>query len=201
VPRLIIGGGRGLKLIIAGSRHIKDYGVVRQAVIVSGFWKKYKHELEIVCGMAPGIDLLGKEFAEKNGLKVHEFPADWNGLGKKAGHVRNAQMGKFALEAEDGGALLAVWDGVSPGTKNMITWADAKGLEWFVYRPDKPSRYLKIGASIRTDFSGKWTAHTIADIENKGNLGHSQSGIMFLVDPPVPKSGGGWVDADWFVPG
>lgn len=117
-----------MKLIIAGSRGITDYETVRQAVIESGYWKKYGNSIEVVCGMARGVDLLGMEFARRNHLEVHEFPADWKGLGKVAGHIRNAQMGDFA----DG--LLAIWDGDSRGTKHMIDYATKKGLEVYVYR-------------------------------------------------------------------
>jgi hypothetical protein len=133
-----------VKLIIAGSRGIKDYATVRQAIIETGVWKKYGKSIEVVCGMAKGVDLLGLEFAKRNGLKWWEFPADWDNLdvpnavirtkrgGKKynlnAGFDRNKRMGDFA----DG--LLAVWDGISGGTKQMIEYAQNKGLEIYVYR-------------------------------------------------------------------
>jgi hypothetical protein len=185
-----------LKIIVAGSRDITDYECVRQAFIESGYWKQYKHSIEVVCGMAKGIDLLGRDFAQKNGLKVHEFPANWKLYGKAAGHIRNVQMGEFAKASE--GRLLAVWDGKSRGTLHMIQWARDNGLKGFIYRTDKPARYAKIGMKVRTDFSGKHSTHIITDIDRERKHGHSQSGVMFLVNPPVPKSGGEWVDADWF---
>lgn len=40
-------------------------------------------------------------------------------------------MGRFAKAHE--GRLLAVWDGKSTGTKDMIGWAKDNGLEHFVY--------------------------------------------------------------------
>lgn len=132
-----------MKLIIAGSRSITDYEIVRQAVMDSGFWAEYRHELEIVCGMAPGVDMLGLEFARRNKLLIHSFPADWDNLlvpgariklnrnGKKynaaAGAMRNIEMGKFS------DALVAVWDGKSRGTKQMIEWAEDNGLETYVH--------------------------------------------------------------------
>lgn len=116
-----------MKLIIAGSRDIEDYDLIRQLVMKSGFWKKYGKSIEVVCGMARGVDRVGLDFAKKNGLQWHERPADWNSHGKAAGHVRNAQM------ADEADALLAVWDGKSPGTKGMIDVARAKGLEVKAY--------------------------------------------------------------------
>lgn len=121
-----------LKIIIAGGREVEDYAIVRQAVIASGYWKEFGRKIEVICGMARGVDLLGKEFAERNGLIVHEFPADWKNLGKAAGHIRNAEMGAFAKAHE--GRLLAVWDGISPGTRGMIGWAEKNGLKRFVYK-------------------------------------------------------------------
>jgi len=116
-----------MKLIIAGSRSITDYKHVKEAVIASGLWKKYGKSLEIVCGMASGVDWLGKEFAEKNGLILHKFPADWKTFGKSAGYIRNKQMAEFA------DCLIAVYDGKSKGTKHMIDIANEKGLGVFVY--------------------------------------------------------------------
>lgn len=116
-----------MKLIIAGSRTITDYNKVREAVIESGYWKQYGKSIEVVCGMAKGVDLLGLEFATRNNLIVHEFPADWNKYGKRAGMIRNKQMGDFA------DALLAVYDGESRGTKQMIEYAQEIGIPVFVY--------------------------------------------------------------------
>lgn len=120
-----------MKLIIAGSRGVTDYSEVRQAVIDSGLWKSYGKSLEIVSGMARGADMLGVEFAQRNGLIVHEFIPDWDNLGKKAGIIRNIDMGKFS------DALVAIWDGKSVGTKQMIDWSNKNGLLVYVHRTDK----------------------------------------------------------------
>lgn len=123
-----------MKIIVAGGRDVADYNIVRQAVIDSGYWKLYGKSIEVVCGMARGVDLLGYEFAKRNGLKVHEFRPDWDGLGKAAGHIRNAEMGAFAKAHE--GRLLAVWDGSSKGTAGMVAWARKNSLQGFIYRTD-----------------------------------------------------------------
>lgn len=105
-----------MKLIIAGSRDINDYNVVKKALVDSGYWKEHGKSLEIVCGMAKGVDYQGLTFALKNSLIVHKFPADWDKYGKAAGYIRNKEMGDFADE------LLAIWNGKSRGTKSMIEY-------------------------------------------------------------------------------
>jgi hypothetical protein len=185
-----------MKIIVAGSREVTDYNIVRQAFIHSGFWRQYRTDIEVISGTARGVDRLGEEFAERNGLRVHRFPADWDKYGKAAGHIRNKEMGKFA-KAHDG-RLLAIWDGNSLGTKQMIDFAIEIGLGGFIYRTDKPVRYnAKVGDKVRTDFSGKFTEHTIV---SRLRDTASQSGVVFQVTPAVPKSGGKdvLIDADWF---
>ena len=110
-----------MKIIIAGCRHIKNYDLVVQAVKESGF-----EITEVVCGAANGVDSLGERYAKENGIKLSYFYADWKNLGKKAGYARNEQMGNY------GQALIAVWDGKSPGTKHMISYAKKKKLLVYV---------------------------------------------------------------------
>ena len=39
-------------------------------------------------------------------LQDMKFPADWDGLGKKAGYVRNAEMAKYAIADVNYGVLM-----------------------------------------------------------------------------------------------
>lgn len=110
-----------MRTIIAGSREITNYGSVIDAVLNSGF-----EISEVVCGMAKGVDLLGKRWALDYGVPVKEFPADWKNLGIKAGYLRNEQMAGYAER------LVAVWDGHSRGTKHMIDIAKREGLTIFI---------------------------------------------------------------------
>lgn len=69
---------------------------------------------EVVCGMARGIDLSGKAWADHYGIHVEPFPADWNGPRKKgAGRYRNGLMADYADE------LLLIWTGESNGSAHM----------------------------------------------------------------------------------
>ena len=61
------------------------------------------------------------------GIPVRQFKAEWRKFGKQAGVLRNIDMAHYA------NALIAVWDGKSPGTMNMINVARRRGLEVFVW--------------------------------------------------------------------
>jgi hypothetical protein len=100
-----------MKTIIAGCRDFKDYNLLKSKV------DAYREDhviTEVVCGGATGADALGENYAVQNGITVKGFPADWNKHGKAAGPIRNRQMAEYA------DCLIAVWDGKSRGTKNMI---------------------------------------------------------------------------------
>lgn len=110
-----------MRTIIAGGRDITDILLVEQAVCESGFEITY-----VVSGKARGVDTLGEQWAEARGIPVLSFPANWDKYGKAAGAIRNKEM------AENADALIAIWDGVSLGTGNMVSAAFQKGLKVFV---------------------------------------------------------------------
>lgn len=122
-----------MKLIIAGGRDFEDkvsactefLNFARE--LNTGF-HKVNPITEIVSGGARGADRCGEYVAQFFCLPVKQFIPDWDGLGKKAGHVRNREMGDYA------DALLAFWDGKSTGTKGMIEYAQKKGLKVKVVR-------------------------------------------------------------------
>ena len=67
-----------------------------------------------------------------------EFPADWKTYGKKAGHIRNQQM------LDQNPDLVVAFHpdtGITPGTRDMVTRANAKGtpVKIFTY-PAEPTR-------------------------------------------------------------
>jgi len=111
-----------MKTIIAGSRTIDDVEIVENAIRDSDF-----KITEVVSGCGHGVDRIGEEWAGNNQVPIKYFPADWNAHGKAAGPIRNAQMAEYA------DALIAVWDGKSRGTKNMIDEATKRGLKVFVF--------------------------------------------------------------------
>ena len=123
-----------LRLIVAGSRKWPWRQYLFDAI--SFYTKNYgRSKIEIVEGEAKGPDLWGREWAEEHGVAFKPFPADWDESPRGAGFIRNAKM------AEYGNALLAFWDGTSPGTRDMIDKARNAGLRVIVINLLKVREY------------------------------------------------------------
>lgn len=112
-----------MKVIIAGSRTVRDYNIIERAIQNSKF-----NITEVISGNAKGADALGELYAFNNNIPVKRFPANWNRYGKKAGYVRNTEMAEYA----DG--LVAIWDGISNGTKHMISHKESHNLNTYVHK-------------------------------------------------------------------
>ena len=98
-------------LMISGSRDISDVaGVCR---ILNGYHAK-RPISRLIQGTADGVDQIARRWARENEIPFVDRPADWKTYGKVAGHIRNAEMSK------ESDHLLAIWNGVSKGTKNAI---------------------------------------------------------------------------------
>ena len=102
-----------MKVIIAGGRDYNNYAFLAQTM--DDFVNENNVE-EVVCGCAAGADSLGAKWAKERGIPVKEFPAEWDVFGKKAGILRNHDMGNYA------DFLVAFWDGQSAGTRDMISY-------------------------------------------------------------------------------
>lgn len=109
-----------MKTIIAGSRNITDRKVLVEAIISAKF--SGIKITEVVSGGAKGVDALGERYAKALSIPCKVFPADWNQYRNAAGPIRNRQMAEYA------DALIAIWDGHSRGTKNMIEEAKKRNL-------------------------------------------------------------------------
>lgn len=113
-----------MRIIIAGSRNITEYDIVKAAVEDSGF--SVGPGDTVLSGCARGVDRIGEEITEIRGAGIERHPADWDAYGKRAGYLRNAEMAKAA------DALIAVWDGESRGTKNMIELMQRAGKPCYI---------------------------------------------------------------------
>ena len=113
-----------MKVIIAGSRTIDDPSILEQAIKESGF-----EITTVFYGGARGVDEMGYSWALAHGIPVVSYFANWSEYGRAAGPIRNSEM---ALPAD---ALIAVWDGKSRGTKDMIR--KMKGKPTYVKTLDK----------------------------------------------------------------
>lgn len=127
-----------MRTIIAGSRSIDEYAMVCH-VLESVPWEI----TEVVCGMAPGVDIQGKRWADEAGITVVPFKADWDNIEVPGAAVRyhkngkpyNAAAGVFRNQymADYAEALAVLWDGESPGTMDMVKRAYKNSLRFFMY--------------------------------------------------------------------
>jgi hypothetical protein len=116
-----------LKVIIAGSRSVArissrrwDYDqlatVLENAIAESNF-----EITEVISGGAGGPDRAGEQWAARNSIPVTVIKPNWK-LGRGAGLIANRQL------AEAGEALIALHDGESTGTQDMIEHMKSAGL-------------------------------------------------------------------------
>lgn len=112
-----------IKIIIAGSRNADIHLIDIEAAI----FNSKMNITEVVSGYSGNVDLMGEKWAVESGLPIKLFEPDWS-KGKKAGPMRNRQMADYAE------GLIAVWDGESRGTMNMIDEAHKLGKKIWVER-------------------------------------------------------------------
>ena len=112
-----------MKVIIAGGRDYHEYETLLEAIKESQF-----DITTVVSGGAKGVDALGERYADEMNKELNVFEADWATHRRAAGPIRNRKM------SENAEALIAIWDGQSRGTKNMIETATKKGLLVYVKR-------------------------------------------------------------------
>jgi len=104
-------------IIIAGSRDFSDRELMTKTLdsLITD-----KKDIKIIHGDARGADKMAGEYAKVNNIPYEAYPADWDKYKKAAGPIRNREMSKVGNE------LVAFWDGISPGTKNMINVMEKK---------------------------------------------------------------------------
>ena len=112
-----------MRVIIAGSREITDRELLEASVEDSDF-----QITEVVSGGAKGVDRLGEKYARKEDISITRFPAHWNRYGRRAGPIRNSEMAEYA------DALIAIWDGQSPGTRDMLRQAYRADLKMYLLK-------------------------------------------------------------------
>lgn len=108
------------KIIIAGGRDFDNYLLLRDNL--NSLLRSKLPSVQIVSGMAKGVDTLAIQYAKEYNLSLKLFPANWDKYGKSAGYKRNIEMANYA------DALVAFWDSKSKGTAHMISTANIKQL-------------------------------------------------------------------------
>ena len=106
-----------LRIAIAGSRDITDYNQLVIALIeaINAGVVTPAYSFEIVSGGARGVDMLARRYANEFGYKLTELKPQYKGRYDKGAPLRrNVDIAAYS------DVLIAIWDGVSPGTKHMI---------------------------------------------------------------------------------
>lgn len=106
-----------MKVLVCGSRHFTDYELLERTL----------DELTITTvieGEARGADKLSRMYAERRGIPVESYPADWGLYGKRAGPIRNSRM----LTEGKPDCVVAFRGPNSRGTQNMIDQAMKAGV-------------------------------------------------------------------------
>lgn len=117
------------RIVIAGGRDFNDYSMLETFCDQILNFNEAK-KLEIVSGMAPGADTLAERYAKSRKYSFKGYPANWKMYGNQAGYVRNAQMAEYAQDSN--GLLIAFWDMLSSGTKDMIQQMSKRRMPVFV---------------------------------------------------------------------
>lgn len=103
-----------VRICVAGSRSFHDpikFDAILRAFLSWAGIEPYA----LISGKAwRGPDKLAIDWAKENNVPCFEFEAQWDEYGKAAGMIRNAVMRKHLTH------LLAIWDGKSRGTLEMI---------------------------------------------------------------------------------
>lgn len=107
-----------MRVLVCGSRDFNDWVLLEEVL--------NNYEISVLIeGEARGADRLARAYAEKHGVDVLPFPAQWDKHGKAAGPIRNAQM----LREGQPELVLAFRGSNSRGTQNMIDQARKAGVE------------------------------------------------------------------------
>lgn len=108
------------RVLVCGGRDFVDYA--RAHAVLDHYHAESGGFSCLIQGAARGADTLAAEWADARGIRVLPFPADWDGHGRSAGHIRNAQM----LREGKPDVVIAFPGG--RGTDNMIDQATRAGV-------------------------------------------------------------------------
>jgi hypothetical protein len=122
-----VGGDVSTRILITASRDWDDWDtIVKTLDEYSGH-----DDVTLVSGACPtGGDAMCELYAGDLGWKIERHPAKWNELGKRAGHVRNAEMAKLGADY-----CLAFIKNASPGATGTAKMARKAGIKTFEFAP------------------------------------------------------------------
>ena len=126
-----------ISIMICGSRSFNNFALLEKLVLedMQDYLDKNPQighfnpkETTIISGKARGADTLGELFARKYGLKVAEYPAQWNLYGKRAGFIRNEQM------RNESDIVIMFHDGKSKGTAHDLKLCKEKNKIYYYHK-------------------------------------------------------------------
>ena len=120
-----------MKIVVFGGRDFTNRSWMLSCLVELQTEGIITPDVELLCGRARGADNTAYDLFKEAGANIHEFPADWEFYGKRAGFVRNKEMAALA----DVG--LGFWDGKSKGTKHMIDEMKRLNKPLYVVRYDQ----------------------------------------------------------------
>lgn len=107
-----------MKVAVVGSRGLTDIDISKMIPPDATL---------IISGGAAGVDTLAERYADEKGIPKRIIKPDYALYGKQAPLVRD----RMIVELAD--AVIAVWDGSSPGTGYTISYAKSRGVPIQVY--------------------------------------------------------------------
>jgi hypothetical protein len=111
------------KVILAVSRTFNDYGLFKDKVLHYLSDKIKSHNVVIITGASRLTDMFTDKLSEEVDFIKEPHEADWGKYGQTAISVSNDEMTNSA------DALIAFWDGTSPGIRNLIEHANKKEIK------------------------------------------------------------------------
>lgn len=129
----IIAGSRPPKDIRSKPAKLKEWYESHRRYVAFAMADSGIEPTRVVSGCAVGFDVLGEEWAAERGIPVDRFPADW--INRKTGRINyNAGKERNLVMIANAQALVAIWDGVSSGTKHCHDNALLRGLKVYLYK-------------------------------------------------------------------
>jgi hypothetical protein len=113
---------------LTGGRDFRDRALM--AEIIGFLHAFYREQLRIMHGDAPGADRMADVMARQLDVPVKPFPADWDGLGKAAGALRNTDMVNYLemCRRKKHSVQVVAFPG-NVGTRDMIKQSMRAGID------------------------------------------------------------------------
>lgn len=121
-----------LRVLVTGSRDWEDEDALRLTFFNWWIAAGQPQNPTLVSGACPrGADAMAEGLFHWLGYPIESHPADWDGLGKKAGFVRNAEMVNLGASH-----CLAFIRNGSKGASHTVALAQKAGIPVTIVRQD-----------------------------------------------------------------